>query len=392
MPHSRERIHDGTQRISVCPTKISIKTEKTYKERKMTEIMATLRALLNSDGGKVILNYEKAPPKHHVVDCIRIIEQRVKELTSCTTVANLTLDVLPQQLIIKVKGSCRLTTMNYNLHLPSESQVMSLPSNEPPEKIKEIIQSKVTGVRNILIGSHLKHFVRGEFGNLRESKKVCLKNLKATPSKCVTLADRITGKSNKLVCYISAFANHSGGHIYYGIKEDGVVEGQKATEKDKEEIIKKVSKRLNKMIWPEHSGKPQRGQHWDIHFEAVNDSYGNIIPSIFVIVIYIGRCPGGVFTEEPESYHVSHDGCVEKMSFHMWLSHFTERPMLIPSTVPPITWRSEKSKKIYRQLTTRLVKFRNNSAMVEFENTCEFAKEMFTESNAVLVVLSQQVI
>ena len=67
------------------------------------------------------------------------------------------------------------------------------------------------------------------------------------------------GKGNKFSRYVSAFANYKGGHIYYGIDDDGIVAGELIpNEVDKEEIVKKVEKSINKMIWPE---QPKRKIH-----------------------------------------------------------------------------------------------------------------------------------
>ena len=379
--------------ISVCPTKISIKTERKYKERKMKDILSSICALQNGDGGVLALHYEKTPPKHHIVDCVRMIEQRVKEITSCTTVANLTLDVGPQRLFINVQKSNHPITISYNLHLPSESQVMTLSPSEPIGNIKQILHKHHNGNNGAMERqSHIHHFVKGQDSKLRESKCVTLKNLKVSPSKCITLADRMTGKSNKFASYVSAFANHSGGRIYYGINDNGIVEGKEITEKDKNEVIKKVTNTINKMIWP-LSVKPRRGNQWDICFESVADPSGGEIPSTFVIVVSVAPCPGGVFSEAPESYHLV-EGRAEKMSFHDWLSHFTERRATpAPRNAPlPITWSSDENKKVYHELTTRLGKLRSDNKMVEFENLSDFAKVMFPKSNAALIVISEKIV
>ena len=106
---------------------------------------------------------------------------------------------------------------------------------------------------------------------------------------------------------ISSFANHRGGHVYCGINDkDGVVEGEEIS--DKNIIEKKVEKAVNKMIWPEEIGQPKRGEHREIFFEPVLDENCKAISSIFVIVIYIAPCLGGVFTEEPECYEMVEGG------------------------------------------------------------------------------------
>lgn len=355
--------------------------------------MNAICALLNShEGGMLVLRYERAPPKQHVVECVRMIEQRVKDLTSCTTVANLTLDVRPQQLLIMVKNSTHLITMNYNLHLPSESQVMSLPPSEPIQNVEQILNIQpVHSNENLTPQSHCRDFVIGQHAELRESKRVVLKQLKSSPSKCVTLADRITGRSNKFTSYVSAFANHLGGHIYYGINDDGVVEGEEITEKDTHEIVKKVTNAINKMIWPARVRGLQRGNHWDIYFEPVRDTNGCVIPGTYVIVVYVAQCQGGVFSEKPECYHIV-EGLVEKMSFHSWSTHITQRSTPVPPHHPPIMWSSGENRKIFRELTSRLVNLRNSNKIEEFKNLSEFSMKMFPRSNASLVVLSEKII
>jgi predicted HTH transcriptional regulator len=50
----------------------------------------------------------------------------------------------------------------------------------------------------------------------------------------VSLADRMVSKHIRFACYVSAFANHRGGHIYYGVKDDGSVEGEIFGQNDEE--------------------------------------------------------------------------------------------------------------------------------------------------------------
>lgn len=377
--------------MGICPTKISAKTEKKYKEKKMKEIMDAVCGLLNTNGGELCLTFDRDPPNKHVTDCIRMIEQRLKELTACSTVSDLTVSILPQKLNITLTNSTHLITLNYNLYLPSECQVMLLPSSEPKERIRQILQGRK------MIGKCAPerlnwHFVQGHpQEDIHESKFAAHKHLKENPSKCVTLADRITGKSNKLKSYVSAFANYSGGHIYYGIDDDKTVHGERITEEDKEEIIKKVTKTMKKMIWPEYCGEPQKGKHWDLYFEPVVDINCNIIPSTYVIIIYVAQCPGGVFTEVPESYQIVNDRVV-KMRFDEWKWQLIGiSSLILHRNVPRITWSSGKNRTIYNELTKRLVHYQNDKMMREFTNLGELAIAKYPESSAVLVFVSEQV-
>jgi hypothetical protein len=192
----------------------------------------------------------------------------------------------------------------------------------------------------VQLGSYCTIFLKGTNSGLLESKIVQLKHVKAGPSKRIKQADRMTGKDNKFSCYVSAFANYNGGQSYYGITDDGLVEGELiSNEKDKREITKKVGKAINKMIWPEQIGQSKRGEHRDILFEPVLDENSKPIPSTFVIVIYIAPCLGGVFTEVPECYEMVEEK-VKKMSSATWKKRILQPTKLFldVSSITRITW------------------------------------------------------
>ena len=359
--------------ISISPTQMVSNTER-YKTVKMKEIISAVCALFNSGGGTLELQFDSATPKQHKDACIRMIDQRVVGMVGITTAtSHLKFDVNPREIILHIQEASKLVSINYNLYLPCESQVVAVSTIEPTEEIKRIVQRKVVEGKSVQIGSHRKVFLKGQKTNLQEGSNVEMKSLKAVSSKRVTLADRIVGKSNKLSSYISAFANHSGGHIYYGVNHQGIVDGEEMTEKEKDEIIKKVTKTINNMVWTHDFGQPQRGKHWDIFFEPVVDANSNPIPSTFVIIISVPPCLGGVFTEEPESYYIV-EGKVRKLNLRDWWTYFTEtvkRTFLcdtysddpcqpIPFDVPRVQWSSEKNRKLCCTLSQRLVQYRND--------------------------------
>ena len=305
---------DKEIRISICP--LETKSTK-YKDGKMTEIVNTVVALLNSGGGKLVLCYESPLPETHL-DFGRTIEQKViRFLGSTRMVLKIKTTFLSDGIDFQVDSSDALITLNYNLCLATPNQVIHvLPTDALEEVIKVISREKYTIVE---LSSYLKDFFKGKNVESKEDVNVQFKSLKAAATKRVTLADRVVSKSNKLALYVSAFANHGGGHVYYGIDDDGIVEGEEVSNKD--EIIRKVDKAMSKLIWPDYCCKPQRGQEWDIFFVPVKNSEGEVIPSIFVIVIAVGCCSGGVFVDVPESYHIV-DGKVEKMSLELWKAKF----------------------------------------------------------------------
>ena len=300
---------DGTSHvISLCRFE-STSGNRRYKEQKLNEIIIAICAMLNSDGGNVVLHTECECEKcksSQMSLVVRMLEQSMISIIGLNqTVSNINFKEDKESIVILVKKTDSLITTNYNLYLPSQSQVVQVPPWEPLEKVKDDIINRKAVSESVQSGSHQRLFCKGKKCGFDENKMRQFKHLKAGPSKRTRLADRMTGKGNKFSCYVSAFANYSGGHIYYGISDDGVVEGEWiSNEEDIGEITKKVGKAINKMIWPEQIGQPKRGEHWEIFFEPVEDENSRSIPSTFVIVIYIAACLGGVFTEKPECYEM----------------------------------------------------------------------------------------
>ena len=363
----------------------------------MQEIKSAICAMLNSNGGKVMIHIDTdscvpvegtAFSKTPLV--IRILEQSIISIIgSQQTVSKINFSKkmgdkdYEESIVVSVQKAEALVTMNYNLCLPGETQVVQVSSMELPNAIidRKIIEDPSP------LGSHWKLFRKAEICGLQtESKVIQFKHLKADPSKRTKLAHRMIGKSNKFSCYVSAFANHRGGHIYYGISDDGVVKGEFIpNEKDKDEIIQKVEKAIKKMIWPERISEPKRGEHWEIFFEPVLDKYSTPVPSTFVVVIFIVSCLGGVFTEEPECYEMI-EGKVSKMSFAAWKKRILGPDQIesIPQEVATsLAWISKTTKKLCIQVFCDLTLCLNNGDLEGFEK----AKEQFAIKHPDIVEL-----
>ena len=300
-----------TLKISL-PWKTLLKEPKVTKNKlineKLTEIISNVNALLNTSGGYVVLYTEDGTYSQGDVDDIaRRMEQKVGEFTgqiTATKVFNLE-TIAKREITFRVEMLPTFSqpcTVNYNLPIPTETQVTLVPPSEKLDMVADIVRG--TGRKRKLkdhrvIGQHQRHFVLGETVSLQESKSIQLKKLN---DDIRDLEKRI--KNNKLTHYVAAFANHEGGHIYYGIKanDDGwnVVEGQ--TVYDQNRIIKEVGKSIKNMPWPTEHGPPERGKHWDIFFEPVLGCDGS--EQRFVIVISVAPSRQAVFTDEPESYEV----------------------------------------------------------------------------------------
>ena len=106
---------DKEIRISICPLKTKKSTK--YKDGKMTEIVNTVVALLNSGGGKLVLCYESPLPETHL-DFGRTIEQKViRFLGSTRMVLRIKTTLLSDRIDFQVDSSDALITLNYNLCL-----------------------------------------------------------------------------------------------------------------------------------------------------------------------------------------------------------------------------------------------------------------------------------
>ena len=291
-------------------------TELTKKRK--PEVISNVCALLNSDGGVLIIAFpEKAYQTKDLDQPTRVIEQWIENLIGTVMKCKkVKLHVAPHQIVINVKGSDHLITVDYNMFLPSHTQVNRVQPVERLDEIQGILIGEDVGtwISELPVVQHV--FVKGEEIKLDETYNVQFKQLKDASTKHTTLADRVVGY--KLVEYVSAFANYCGGTIYFGVDDkQHIINGEVISEKEMESIIKKVTKEIKKMVWLGLEGELCKEINWDIRFHPVVDEERKSVRSTFVIVIVVAYCPGGVFLQVPESYHVV-DGHVEKMQLKTW--------------------------------------------------------------------------
>ena len=400
--YTLQTMNDHLDETSHVITLGKFENNKRYKEQVLQEIIAAVCAMLNSNGGKVDIHIDKesnipveGSPSSQMSLVIRILEQSMISIIGTSqTISNMNFKTDQESIVVSVKQADFLITTNYNLYLPSQTQVVIVSTLE---HVKGDIMNRKVVLQPVQLGSHYKKFLKDKDCGFHESKNCQLKHLKADASKRTKLADRITGKGNKFSCYVSGFANHSGGHIYYGIRHDKIVEGELIpNENDKSEITKKVEKAINKVIWPETIGEPKRGEHWHIFFEPVLDEKSKSITSTFVIVIYIAPCLGGVFTEEPECYEMV-EGHVKKMSFTTWRKGISQPVWLrglsdeICHSVPRITWSSAKARRTFTHGSETLRQLINNGNWKSISKACQNLQRKFHVIEIQLVVLSKQV-
>ena len=384
-----------------------LKSEKIENEKaKLKETISAIHAMLNSGGGEVklnlttqqntsqlLINVPQTKIKHSFT---RKIEQCLTKTAGSIIISDdIKVKYYINSIIVTVKKADTIIINRYNLYLPTQTQAVLINPLQPTQRvINSIVRRK--GVQNrTKFGCHCKQFVKGQKSHLSEGQNVQFKNVKSSSSKHTTLADRMVCKGNKFCHYVSAFANYDGGNIYYGITDDSLVEGEYIVDEScKYDITKKVEMSIKKMIWPQKLGQPKQGEQWDIFFEPAEDENFEVIPSMYVIVIYIAPCLGGVYTEEPECYEV-----VEGEVRNTWKTvlkwdddyHGDE----IPTTIQRTTWSSSKTEKLCTHIDEFLMNAINNANWSEFSERAQFFESKYLYSDRVevqLIVISKHVV
>ena len=382
--------------VSFCLHGFSSK--KQDREVQIESIISRICALLNSDGGKLRVYFDGdfGLLQTDLKRFHRMIEQKLLRMLGCSASCSLIL-VSPLErnehgLVFVVSASTSLYTANYNLYIPTETQVILISPSEPPDNVKRVLYRELREQERLVSSTGVETLVYKKRFPLQESDRVQFKNLKSKRSKCVSIGDRIVSKSNKLDCYISAFGNKHGGRLYYGITCEGIVEGEILRDYDSREIIRKVTKTISKMIWC--GGELTKGKQWEIQFEQVKDENMSVIPSLFVVIISVAPLLGGLFTKEPESYHVV-KGEVKRMSFDEWKSKFfgdePSNTVTAPRNVNRSQWSSVKMQKIYHTVSEKLSNYRNDYNFTAFERCAKWAEKTFRESDVKLIILAERI-
>lgn len=232
-------------------------------------------------------------------------------------------------LYLFVKTSEHICTINYHSRLPTDTathevsyqSVIKLLQKEGPEKPLAALPPVPTDYNYGITHECLK----------QETKQIQFKQLSGRNSRD---GKGIPEKIKSLVSkYVSAFANHEGGHIYFGIDDDqAAVYGEDMSYQDQERTAKLVQLRMDVIIWGNSTFSAQRGVHWDIQFFPVQDVPTRKNPR-FVVVVSVCKFPGGVFTATPDSFYVNtRNQEVKCWSFDQWrkamLNPFRDKPEL----------------------------------------------------------------
>ena len=189
----------------VFEVSLSIKkmtSEKAYRESQLTIIVSIICALLNTGGGELNMEFEGDP--NSIGDAedgiLRMIEQHlINFFGSCVFHAMVRVLKNAKQLVFTVDSSQALCTVDYHFYLPTQDQIISISSWQPPESVKAILNREV-GNQNQFEND--EDFVLNRQVPFRECDFIRFKLLKSEESKCISFADRMTNKRNKLGRYI----------------------------------------------------------------------------------------------------------------------------------------------------------------------------------------------
>ena len=321
----------------------------TIEEKQIQEILKCICALRNSGGGKLAIFFIEACLKSETEKCVEIIKNNVDEALSDTRQLDLLVWTLPHGMIFLVSGSKKVVTMKYNLYFMTDDGSPKLISrtksaedikiflkkqDEITTEHKDFIKPKQRDLRNSRMRKRTSRsstrispvftsptrscqFVKGQQIIEPSKETVTFKILKENKSSRTDengAAFRIALERNELLSYVSAFANHKGGTLLYGVNSDGTVVGEKISESEIEKVRKAVKKKIESLVGPKHADK-----FWEIAFIPIEDKDGSDL-ELHVIRISVIPCPGGVFIDEPESYYVV-ENRVEKLSFSNWKAH-----------------------------------------------------------------------
>ncbi|XP_061184332.1 schlafen family member 13-like [Saccostrea echinata] len=244
-------------------------------------------------------------------------------------------------LYLFIKSAEHICTIDYHSRLPTDTathevsyqSVIKLLQRDESGKPLSALPSIPTNFQYGVTNEYLK----------QETKQIQFKQLSSRNSRDGKgIPDKIRTLISK---YVTAFANHEGGHIYFGIDDDqAAVYGEEMTDQEQERTVKLVQLKMDVMIWGSSSFSAQRGVQWDIHFSPVQSVPHKMNPRV-VVVVSVCKFPGGVFSATPDSYYVNtKTQTVDCWSFDQWkkamLNPFRDKPELhgrfikLPFTVP----------------------------------------------------------
>ena len=291
------------------------------EKKEMNEVMHYICAFLNvSDDNQpscVQFKLDKYGTDKDVDILKGQVESKIKESFGDDVLLELvSLENFEDGFRVLVKPHRKFCSIEYHLYLPANAQIIELKAQS-----LESILSILNGSKNYGNGKLEKEpsddFTLDDTFCSPESDCIQLKwndnpndnvNREEGKQKILTWQSFCDKKmKDTLVHYVSAFANHRGGRIYYGIEDsERKIKGLKMDSSDYENVKKEIQCVLdNRMKWGKQSKSPESGVDWDIQFIPVlrkDVGQNELKNDRFVIVISVRPFSGGVFSCPPVSY------------------------------------------------------------------------------------------
>ena len=324
----------------------------TLEKKDADAVLRPVNAVLNSGGGIVRMKiddfsrYKKGElPVSKRIDIFwQTLEQKLNPMIQPSTYD----DVFDKKLegdtiLLFIKATNHLCTVDYNMHLPFDAASLSRPNYEKVVDLlsrRESLENHIPEVplTDLPIDLLPKQFTYKEVLDFHESKQV---QLKYFTSKNGLFHSNNQRAQDKIAEQISSFGNGSGGMILIGIEDKtGETLGQEITADGKAEWESGFQAMINQMseTW---SFIPIQGEHWDIEFSPVDGT-----KSSFVIVVRIAgmRNLGGIFTKCPKSFELQNpsgsDGGEEivALDFSQWNERMLRSACSAESKGEYVTW------------------------------------------------------
>ncbi|XP_052773230.1 schlafen family member 13-like [Mya arenaria] len=287
-----------------------------------TIVLKHVCALLNSGGG--ILHMRNLDAERGVVLSKHLdtwwsgMEIKMAEILSHDDICNY-FDLVgnhdDRDLYLFVKTAEHLCTLKYHCRLPTDTATHDVTYQSLMRLLVE--RGEPGTLEDLPLVPDRYVFGRSASELKKETKQIQFKQLCAAKNKqkgTSTLPERVCGL---MVKYVSAFANHAGGHIYFGIADTRAnVVGEEMTHADQRNLEQLIAGRMRNMIWGDRNVPVSRGVHWDVNFYPVENAPKKTVR--VVVVVSVVRFPGGVFTHCPVSSYVSTSGRLEEFTFTQW--------------------------------------------------------------------------
>lgn len=217
-----------------------------------------------------------------------------------------------RDLFLFVKTAEHICTINYHCRLPTDTATHSVTYASAAKLLSR--KGDPSPLENLPVIPTTYEHGQIEESLKQEGKQIQFKLLTSNHDQGKLFADKIRQYCSK---YVSAFANHCGGHIYFGIEDaTSAVMGEAIPADSLKKITHQLQKMMGDIIWGDADFKGEQGKHWDVRIYPVTNCPEK--EHRHVVVVSVCKFPGGVFTSCPESFVVGTNTEVRQLTFSEW--------------------------------------------------------------------------